>query len=242
MASSRILETLNLVGGYGKMVVIHDVSIYVERGETVALVGPNGSGKSTLLKTIYGIARVFSGNVVFEGRDVTRLPPEAKTRLGMGFVPQNDNVFPDLTVEENLEMGAFLVNDPEKVREAMELVYTIFPQLRALRNVLAGALSGGQRKMLAVGRALMLRPRLLLLDEPTAGVAPKAAFELLNSLNEIKRETNASLLIVEQHARRALEMADRGYVLVAGKVAAEGPGKEILSRPDFQELFLGRHG
>ncbi len=242
MAGEKILETLNLVGGYGKMVVIHDVSIYVERGETVALVGPNGSGKSTLLKSIYGIARVFSGSVIFEGRDVTRAPPEEKTRLGMGFVPQDNNIFPDLTVEENLEMGGYLIDDPEKLREAMELVFNIFPQLRALRNVLAGALSGGQRKMLAVGRALMLRPKLLLLDEPTAGVAPKTAFELLNALNSIKEETGAALLIVEQHARRALEMADRGYVLVAGKVAAEGPGKEILSRPDFQELFLGKHG
>ncbi len=239
---ARILETRNLVGGYGKMVIVNGVSIYVERGEVVALVGPNGSGKSTLLKTIYGVAKVFSGQVLFNGNDVTYLPPEAKTALGMGFVPQTENVFPDLTVEENLEMGGYLIRDEEKLREAMELVYSIFPQLRSLRHVLAGALSGGQRKMVAVGRALMTRPKLLLMDEPTAGLAPKAAMELLDKLQDIRRETETSILIVEQHARRALEMSDRGYVLVSGRIAAEGTGEEILSRPDLQELFLGKHG
>ncbi len=239
---ARILETRNLVGGYGKMVIVNGVSIYVERGEVVALVGPNGSGKSTLLKTIYGVAKVFSGQVLFNGNDVTYLPPEAKTALGMGFVPQTENVFPDLTVEENLEMGGYLIRDENKLREAMELVYSIFPQLRSLRHVLAGALSGGQRKMVAVGRALMTRPKLLLMDEPTAGLAPKAAMELLDKLQDIRRETETSILIVEQHARRALEMSDRGYVLVSGRIAAEGTGEEILSRPDLQELFLGKHG
>lgn len=239
---ARILETRNLVGGYGKMVIVNGVSIYVERGEVVALVGPNGSGKSTLLKTIYGVAKVFGGQVMFDGKDVTHVPPEGKTALGMGFVPQTENVFPDLTVEENLEMGGYLIRNEEKLREAMELVYSIFPQLRSLRHVLAGALSGGQRKMVAVGRALMTRPKLLLMDEPTAGLAPKAAMELLDKLQDIRRETETSILIVEQHARRALEMSDRGYVLVSGRIAAEGTGKEILSRPDLQELFLGKHG
>ncbi len=239
---ARILETRDLYGGYGKMVIINGVSIYVDRGEVVALVGPNGSGKSTLLKTIYGVAKVFKGHVVFDNKDVTYVPPEAKTALGMGFVPQTDNVFPDLTVEENLEMGGYLLRDERKLREAMEVVYNIFPQLRDLRHVLAGALSGGQRKMVAVGRALMTMPKLLLMDEPTAGLAPKTALELLDKLMDIKRETNASILIVEQHARRALEISDRGYVLVSGRIAAEGSGRDILSRPDLQELFLGKHG
>lgn len=239
---ARILETRDLYGGYGKMVIINGVNVYVEKGEVVALVGPNGSGKSTLLKTIYGVAKVFKGNVVFDGKDVTHVPPEGKTALGMGFVPQTDNVFPDMTVQENLEMGGYLIRDERKLREAMELVFNIFPQLRDLRNVLAGALSGGQRKMVAVGRALMTMPKLLLMDEPTAGLAPKTALELLDKLMDIKRETNASILIVEQHARRALEISDRGYVLVSGRIAAEGTGREILSRPDLQELFLGKHG
>ncbi|HID42132.1 MAG TPA: ABC transporter ATP-binding protein [Pyrodictium sp.] len=241
MLRSTILYTEKLVGGYGNMVIIQDVNIHVERSEIVALVGPNGSGKSTLLKTIYGVAKVFDGKVVFEGQDVTWFPPEAKTKLGMGYVPQTNNVFPDLTVEENLEMGAYLEKDEEKIREAMEIVFNIFPVLRSFRRTLAGALSGGQRQMLAVGRALMSRPKLLLLDEPTAGLAPKIAIELLESLKQIREEAGASILIVEQHARRALELADRGYVLVAGQVAAKGIGQEILSRRDLQELFLGIH-
>ena len=150
-----ILEAKNLYGGYGDSIVIQDASIRLDRGEIVALVGPNGSGKSTLIKTIYGVARVFSGKVFFEGRDVTKLPPEAKTKLGMSYVPQTDNIFPDLTVQENLEMGAYLINDQDKIREKMELVFSIFPILKAMRHRLAGALSGGQRQMLAVARALM---------------------------------------------------------------------------------------
>ncbi|BEP18287.1 ABC transporter ATP-binding protein [Pyrofollis japonicus] len=237
--NTRILETRKLSGGYADVPIVQDVDVYVEKGEIVALVGPNGAGKSTLLKTIYGIAKVFGGKVVFDSKDVTALPPEKKTMLGMGFVPQTDNVFPDLTVEENLEMGAYLVRDENKIRDAMETIFNIFPALRELRHVLAGSLSGGQQRMVAVGRALMTRPKILLLDEPTAGLAPKIAIELLNTLKTIREEANVSILIVEQHARRALELSDRGYVLVYGKIAAEGLGKEILSRPDLQKLFLG---
>ena len=242
MASTKVLEAVHLYGGYGKMVIVNGVDLYVDKGEIVALVGPNGSGKSTLLKTIYGVAKVFRGKVLFDNKDVTWLPPEEKTRLGMGFVPQTENVFPDLTVEENLEMGGYLIRDENKLREAMEMVYNIFPQLRDLRHVLAGALSGGQRKMVAVGRALMTRPKLLLMDEPTAGLAPKTALELIDTLVKIREEAGISILIVEQHARRALEISDRGYVLVSGQIAAHGPGREILARPDLQELFLGKHG
>jgi branched-chain amino acid transport system ATP-binding protein len=239
MPGSAVLRTERLSGGYGKMVIVQGIDFSISRGEIVAIVGPNGSGKSTFLKTIYGIARVFDGKVLFEGADVTHLPPEAKTRMGMSFVPQTENIFPDLTVEENLEMGAYIIDDPEKIRDAMEVVFNIFPVLKGFRKVLAGALSGGQRQMLAVGRALMTRPKLLLLDEPTAGLAPKIALELLDSLKNIREETGTPIIIVEQHARRALELADRGYVLVAGRIAAEGSGRDILSRPDLQELFLG---
>ena len=236
-----VLETRKLSGGYKDVPIVEDVDIHVDDGEIVALVGPNGAGKSTLLKTIYGVAKVFGGKVFFRNKDVTKLPPEKKTMIGMAFVPQTDNVFPDLTVEENLEMGAYLVRDENKVKESMEMVFNIFPELRGFRKVLAGSLSGGQQRMVAVGRALMTRPRLLLLDEPTAGLAPKIAIELLEVLERIRREANVPILIVEQHAKRALELADRGYVLVFGKVVAEGPGKEILSRPDLQKLFLGVH-
>ncbi|MEB3780784.1 MAG: ABC transporter ATP-binding protein [Desulfurococcales archaeon] len=239
MSRSSILETRSLSAGYTDVPIVDGVDVYIDPGEIVALVGPNGAGKSTLLKAIYGIAKIFGGTVIFQSRDVTRLSPERKTMIGMGFVPQTENIFPDMTVEENLEMGAYLVDDEDKIRDAMEVVFNIFPQLRALRKILAGSLSGGQQRMLAVGRALMTRPKILLLDEPTAGLAPKIAMELLGILTKIREETGISILIVEQHARRALELSDRGYVLVYGKIAAEGSGDEILSRPDLQKLFLG---
>ncbi|MEB3860548.1 MAG: ABC transporter ATP-binding protein [Desulfurococcales archaeon] len=239
---ASILETLDLSGGYGRTVIVDGVNVSVARGEIVALVGPNGSGKSTLLKTIYGVASVLAGKVVFKGRDVTRLPPEKKTAIGMNFVLQTDNIFPDLTVRENLEMGGYLLRDESVLRDSMEIVFNIFPQLRGLQGVLAGSLSGGQQRMLAIGRALMTRPELLLLDEPTAGLAPKTALELLGVLTRIREEADASILIVEQHARRALELADRGYVLVSGRIAAEGHGKDILAREDLQKLFLGVTG
>ncbi len=237
--ADKVLYTEALSGGYTTVPIVEDVSIHVNKGEIVALIGPNGSGKSTLLKTIYGIIRVFNGVVVFDGRNVTKTPPEKKTALGMSYVPQTDNIFPDLTVRENLEMGAYLENNPDKIKEAMEMVFNIFPQLKELQNVLGGSLSGGQQRMLAVGRALMTKPKLLLLDEPTAGLAPKIAMELLDLLEKIRSETGISILIVEQHAKRALGLSDRGYVLVSGRIVAEGTGDEILSRPDLQKLFLG---
>ncbi len=234
-----VLVAENIYGGYGDSVVIQGVSIKLGKGEIVALVGPNGSGKSTLIKTIYGVARLFKGRVLFEGQDVTGLPPEAKTRIGMSYVPQTNNIFPDLTVQENLEMGAYIIDDPDKIADRMELVFSIFPDLKAFRDRLAGALSGGQRQMLAVARALMTEPKVMFLDEPTAGLAPKIAIGLLKTLIKIREETNIPMLLVEQHARRALELADRGYVLVSGRIAVEGRGEEILSRRDLQELFLG---
>ena len=242
MGLKAILETRELTGGYGKMTIVYGASIHVDRGEIVALVGPNGSGKSTLLKLIYGIANVHRGVILFEGRDVTKVPSEVKTRMGMGFVPQTDNVFLDLSVEENLEMGVYHIRDERFVQESMEMVFNIFPVLKGMKKRLAGELSGGQRQMLAVARALMARPKLLLLDEPTAGLAPKVAAELLSSLKMIREEFNTSILVVEQHARRALELADRGYVLVSGRIIVEGSGEEILARKDLQELFLGVHG
>jgi len=237
--AGKILETRNLSGGYKDIPIVQDVDVYVDKGEIVALVGPNGAGKSTLLKTIYGVAKVFSGKVIFNGKDVTKYSPENKTKIGMGFVPQTDNIFPDLTVEENLEMGAYLIDDENKIQENMELVFNIFPVLKKFRKILAGSLSGGQQRMLAVGRALMTRPSLMLLDEPTAGLAPKIAFDLLRILGKIRDEANVTILIVEQHARRALQLSDRGYVLVYGKIVLEGTGHQILSHPDLQELFLG---
>lgn len=237
--ADKIIEVRGLTGGYGRSSVVEDVDMWVGRGEIVALVGPNGSGKSTLLKSIYGVARVFSGSVIFEGVDVTRTPPERKTAMGMNFVPQTENVFPDLTVRENLEMGGYLLGSEDEVKEGIETVLSIFPRLKRHLDTPAGSLSGGEQRMVAVGRALMTRPRMLLMDEPTAGLAPRVAMELLDSLESIRREAGVSILIVEQHARRALELSDRGYVLVSGRIVAEGGGEDILSRRDLQQLFLG---
>jgi len=234
MADSA-LQATDIVGGYGKAVVVQGVSVRLGRKELVALVGPNGSGKSTLLKSIYGLASLFSGTVSWDGRDITRVGPEEKARLGIGYVPQVDNVFPDLRVRENLEMGSYFRRDKAAVLADMEGVFGIFP---VLREQLASTLSGGERQMLAIGRALMARPSVLFLDEPTAALAPKIVAELFRRVRAI-RDSGVSILLVEQHARKALEIADRGYVLVAGKIAMEGGGAEILANEDLKRVFLG---
>jgi len=232
------LRAEGIHGGYGKMVVVRDVSIRVDKGELVALVGPNGSGKSTFLKTIYGLARRFSGKVYFFGRDVSDVRPYDKARMGLGYVPQVDNVFPELTVLENLEMGAYFRKDEEGIRDDLEAIFSIFPVLKERRDQRAETLSGGERQMLAIGRALMGKPKVLLLDEPAAALAPKLAKELFKKLDEI-RDTGVAILLVEQHARRALKACDRGYVLVDGQVVMEGPGKELLESEDLKRAFLG---
>ncbi|RLI39195.1 ABC transporter ATP-binding protein [Candidatus Bathyarchaeota archaeon] len=232
------LKAEGICGGYGKMVIVHDVSMHVGEGELVALVGPNGSGKSTFLKTIYGLARRFSGRVFFFGKDVSDLRPYDKARIGLGYVPQVNNVFPELTVLENLEMGAYFRKDEEAIREDLEMIFSLFPVLKERRDQKAETLSGGERQMLAIGRALIGRPKVLLLDEPAAALAPKLAKELFKKLDEI-RESGVAILLVEQHARRALEACDRGYVLVDGRVVMEGPGKELLESEDLKRAFLG---
>ena len=233
------LEAQGIVGGYGKAVVVQGMSAHLDAGEIVALVGPNGSGKSTFLKAILGLATLFEGHVVFDGQDVTNLTPEAKARLGIGYVPQVDNTFADLTVEENLEMGAYAIRDRAQVGSDMARVFALFPILGERRDQRALTLSGGERQMLAIGRALMARPRALLLDEPTAALAPKMVGELFRRIAQI-RDDGVSILLVEQHAKRALEIADRGYVLVAGQKVMEGRGAEILANEDLKRIFLGR--
>ncbi len=233
-----ILEARGIYGGYGKAVVVQGVDIYLDEGELVALVGPNGSGKSTLLKTILGLATLFKGEIYLMGEEITRAPPEAKVKMGLGYVPQVANVFPDLTVEENLEMGGYLISSKQELKERIGEMYRMFPILKERRKQKAAVLSGGERQMLAVARALMIQPKVLLLDEPAAGLAPKPAGELFKKLREI-REAGIPILLVEQHARRALSIADRGYVLVAGRKALEGTGKEILEDKDLRKVFLG---
>ncbi|NGM46652.1 ABC transporter ATP-binding protein [Rhodobacter sp. SGA-6-6] len=227
----------NMTGGYGPVDILHSCTIAVEPGEIAVIVGPNGAGKSTAMKAVFGMLTLRQGTVRLAGEDITGLTPQARVRKGMGFVPQTSNIFTSMTVEENLEMGAFIREDGQ-VAETMEQVYGLFPILREKRHQPAGQLSGGQRQQVAVGRALMTRPKVLMLDEPTAGVSPIVMDELFDRIIEIAR-TGISILMVEQNARQALEIAHKGYVLVQGANRYTDTGKALLADPDVRKSFLG---
>ncbi|WP_370229903.1 ABC transporter ATP-binding protein [Cognatishimia sp.] len=226
-----------ITGGYGNGPdILHDCTISVNPGEIAVIVGPNGAGKSTGMKALFGMLNVRSGTVKLDGEDITALSPQARVVKGMGFVPQTSNIFTSMTVEENLEMGAFIRTDD--ISETMEQVYELFPILRDKRDQAAGELSGGQRQQVAVGRALMTQPKVLMLDEPTAGVSPIVMDELFDRIIEVSR-TGLPILMVEQNARQALEIADKGYVMVQGRNAYTGTGKELLADPEVRKSFLG---
>ncbi|WP_370255026.1 ABC transporter ATP-binding protein [Nioella sp.] len=226
-----------MTGGYGKGAdILHDCTVSVEKGEIAVIVGPNGAGKSTAMKAVFGMLNLRKGRVVLDGEDITHLTPQARVAKGMGFVPQTSNIFTSMTVEENLEMGAFIREDD--FRSTMEQVYELFPILKEKRLQPAGEPSGGQRQQVAVGRALMTQPKLLMLDEPTAGVSPIVMDELFDRIIEVAR-TGISILMVEQNARQALEIADKGYVLVQGRNAYTDTGKALLADPEVRKSFLG---
>jgi len=226
-----------MTGGYGKGPdILHDCTVAVNPGEIAVIVGPNGAGKSTAMKAIFGMLDVRQGSVRLDGEDITDLSPQARVVKGMGFVPQTSNIFTSMTVEENLEMGAFIRKDD--ISATMAQVYDLFPILKEKRNQAAGELSGGQRQQVAVGRALMTQPKVLMLDEPTAGVSPIVMDELFDRIIEVAR-TGIPILMVEQNARQALEIADKGYVLVQGRNAYTGTGKELLADPEVRKSFLG---
>lgn len=225
-----------MVGGYGGADILNGCTIVVEKGEIAVIVGPNGAGKSTAMKAMFGMLDLRAGEVRLGGEAITRLRPQERVAKGMAFVPQTENVFPSMTVEENLEMGAFLRRDD--FGPTMEQVYSLFPVLRDKRRQPAGELSGGQRQQVAVGRALMTEPSVLLLDEPTAGVSPIVMDELFDRIIDVAR-TGVTVLMVEQNARQALEIADRGYVLVQGANRFTGSGKELLADPEVRSTFLG---
>jgi len=231
-----VLELQSVTGGYGDTQILHGVSITVNHGEIVVIIGPNGAGKSTAMKAVFGILKLTAGKVLLEGQEITNTPPQKVVRKGVCYVPQTSNVFPSLTVEENLEMGAFVRDDDFRPR--LEEIYQLFPPLREKRHQAAGTLSGGQRQMVAMGKALMLEPKILLLDEPTAGLSPKYRGEIFATVRKINA-TGVPILMVEQNAKQALAIANRGYVLVDGQNRFEGTGHNLLNDPEVAEMFLG---
>jgi len=236
LMSEPFLIGESMTGGYGGADILHDCTIAVEKGQIAVIVGPNGAGKSTAMKAVFGMLNLRAGSVRLGGADISGLSPQARVAKGMGFVPQNNNIFPSMSVEENLEMGAFIRTDDFSA--TMEQVYTLFPILRDKRAQAAGELSGGQRQQVAVGRALMTKPSVLMLDEPTAGVSPIVMDELFDRIIEIAR-TGISILMVEQNARQALAIADKGYVLVQGANRFTDTGQALLADPEVRRSFLG---
>jgi len=226
----------NITAGYGGVDIIKDINLYVNAGEIVVIVGPNGAGKSTAMKSLLGMLKLTSGSVKFSEKTITTMLPQDRVSLGIAFVPQNKNVFTGMTVEENLEMGAFLRHD--NIKDTIDQIYELFPILQKKRNQSAGELSGGQRQQVAFGRALMTMPKILMLDEPTAGVSPIVMDDLFSRIIEVGK-TGVGILMVEQNAKQALNIADRGYVLVNGKNSREGTGQELLNNPDVRKSFLG---
>ena len=230
-------EGIKMTGGYGNGPdIISSCSVSVNQGEIVSILGPNGAGKSTAMKAMLGLLNLKSGKVIIDGKDISHLNPQDRVKQGISFVPQTKNVFAGLSVEENLEMGAFLRD--ESLQEIINDIYELFPILKEKKSQLVGELSGGQRQQVALGRALMIKPSVLMLDEPTAGVSPIVMDELFDHILKVKK-TNVAILMVEQNAKQALSISDRGYVLVTGENRYSGTGKELLNDPRVRSSFLG---
>ncbi len=232
----NFLNGQNMTGGYGGADILHDCTIGVDQGEIAVIVGPNGAGKSTAMKAVFGMLNISQGSVHLDGEDISQLSPQDRVAQGMSFVPQNQNVFTSMSVEENLEMGAFTRRDD--FTETMEQVFELFPILKEKRRQAAGELSGGQRQQVAVGRALMTQPKVLMLDEPTAGVSPIVMDELFDRVIEVAK-SGIAILMVEQNARQALSIANRGYVLVQGRNRYTDTGAALMANPEVRRAFLG---
>ncbi len=233
-----LLFAEDIHAGYGDVVIVHDVSLRVEPGEIVAVIGPNGSGKSTLLKSILGFVKLFQGKVSYCGQEITGVSSDRIVGLGIGYVPQVNNVFPNLTISENLDMGAYQVRGRASIKASMEEMFSLFPELALRKRSLAGNLSGGERQMLAVARALMARPRVIFLDEPLASLSPKPASIILSKLQEIK-QGGVAMVIVEQDVTRVLSVSQRAYVLVNGSCAMEGDAESLFKEESAKQRYLG---
>jgi branched-chain amino acid transport system ATP-binding protein len=236
--SQPILVAEALSSGYGKFQVLFDVSFRVYENEILAVVGPNGSGKSTLLKTVFGLTTIYSGSVIYRGRDITRLPPYVKARIGVAYLPQTDNVFAELTVKENLLMAAYTLEESE-ARDRIEEVLNLYPVLKERLSYKARSLSGGERQMLALAMTLVRRPDIIMLDEPTANLAPVVARHLLKKISMLRDEMKKTIVLVEQNARAALELGDRALLMVSGRVSYEGPSESLLQDVDLGKRYLG---
>ena len=236
--SAPLLELRGVEAGYGSIQILHGVSLHVNPGEVVAVIGPNGAGKSTAFKVIMGFINHLGGEIVFDGRSLVGQRPDRILGLGLAYVPQGRVVFTTMTVRENLEMGAYLERDRAKVEAAMERVFAMFPRLGERRRQVAGLMSGGEQQMLAMGRALMMRPKMIMLDEPSLGLSPRLVDEVFDKAVEMARG-GLTVMLVEQNAARALEISDRAYVLELGKNRFEGTGAELLQNPDVRRMYLG---
>jgi branched-chain amino acid transport system ATP-binding protein len=236
--SEPVLKVEDINVRYSGLPVLQGISINVDAGETVCVVGSNGAGKSTLLKAIMGTQPAFEGRIIFMGQVIQRLRTEEIVRLGIVYVPEEKMLFKPLSVEENIRLGAYILNDKDEIQKNLDFVYTLFPRLRERRGQPASTLSGGEQQMVAIGRGLMSRPKLLMLDEPSLGLAPMLVDEVLDTVRRLKQE-GISILLVEQNVREALDLADRGYVLQTGRIVDEGRGKALLESDRFRKAFLG---
>jgi branched-chain amino acid transport system ATP-binding protein len=236
--ADKILEIENIKVRYSGMPVLQGVSLSVHAGETACVIGSNGAGKSTLLRAVMGTQPAFEGRILFKGREIQKLRTEVIVRMGIVYVPEEKMLFGPLSVEENLSLGAYILNNVQKVQQKLEFVYNLFPKLKERRHQPASTLSGGEQQMVAIGRGLMSGPELLMLDEPSLGLAPLLVDEVLDTVRKLKEE-GITILLVEQNVREALDLADRGYVLQTGRIVAQGSGKELLESDIFREAFLG---
>ena len=235
----NILETKGLNVGYGPIHVIYDLDFEVPDGEVTVIVGPNGVGKTTLLKAIMGLATVYSGEVWFQGKNITNVPPYERTKMGIGYMPQTGNIFSKLTVEDNLKMAAYTVNSAKVYQDKLEFVFNLFPMIKGYMSRAAGTLSGGERQMLAEGMVLMREPKLMMVDEPTAGLMPKLVNDVMKQLEKMAETTGLPIVLVEQRAKRALQVGDKAYMMRGGKFTFSGSAEALANHPQLNEMYLG---